>query len=267
MTMKYLLLKDYNNIDAVAVWGGEENDPVVYGKVFISLKTKGYYTLTNLEKENIKNTLIENRNVLTVFPELVDPEYCFVMVSGKAYFDPKLTSKTATELLTYVRAAILDYNEHELNTFGSILKKSKLQQYIEGCDPSITASDIDVSLQRQILLSLAQSKKYEVQFHAPLLKGSFYTWPTVEIVDSNYITRQVFFEEVPSVDSGIGSIDILNAGINFSETPTITISGDGSGATAQARVFGGRIIGIDVLTPGTNYTRATVTIQAMAARQ
>jgi hypothetical protein len=256
-----LLLKDYNNLDAVSVWGGEENDPVVYGKVFISLKTKGFYTLTNLEKENIKNTLIENRNVLTVVPEIVDPDYCFVMVSGKVFFDPKLTSKTATELMAYVQAAILDYNNDELNTFKSVLKKSKLQQYIEACEPSITGSDIDISLQRQILLSLAQSKKYEVQFHTPILKGSFYTWPTVEMVDTNYITRQVFFEEVPNVDSGVESIEILNAGINFSSAPTVTISGDGSGATAEARVFGGRIIGIDVLTPGTNYTRATVTIE------
>jgi hypothetical protein len=32
-----LVTKDYPNIDSVAVWGGEDNIPVVYGKVFLSL--------------------------------------------------------------------------------------------------------------------------------------------------------------------------------------------------------------------------------------
>jgi hypothetical protein len=53
-----ILTKEYQHIDAVSIWGGEDNDPPVYGKVYISVKTKGYYTLTNLEKENIKQNLI-----------------------------------------------------------------------------------------------------------------------------------------------------------------------------------------------------------------
>ena len=65
-----LITKDYTNIDAVSVWGGEDNDPPVYGKVYLSLKTKGNYALTNLEKEQIKESLIRNRNVITVTPEI-----------------------------------------------------------------------------------------------------------------------------------------------------------------------------------------------------
>ena len=69
-----ILMKDYQHIDAVSIWGGEDNDPPVYGKVYISIKTKGYYTLSNLEKENIKNNLIKNKNVVTVTPVIIDPD-------------------------------------------------------------------------------------------------------------------------------------------------------------------------------------------------
>ena len=31
-----ILTKEYQNIDAVSIWGGEDNDPPVYGKVYIS---------------------------------------------------------------------------------------------------------------------------------------------------------------------------------------------------------------------------------------
>jgi len=35
---KNIILKDYPQIQDVIVWGGEENDPPDYGKVFISIK-------------------------------------------------------------------------------------------------------------------------------------------------------------------------------------------------------------------------------------
>jgi hypothetical protein len=65
------------------VWGGEAADPVVYGKVYAAIKTKGNYALTNFEKEQIKNDLIKKRNVLTVTPEIVDPDYTHINLKGR----------------------------------------------------------------------------------------------------------------------------------------------------------------------------------------
>ena len=139
-----LLLKDYNNIEAVSVWGGEENDPIVYGKVYISIKTKGFFALSQLEKENIKNNLIGNRNVVTVIPEIVDPDYVFLSVHGKVRYNPVKTSKKSEQILQDVRNAIQQFNADNLNTFRSRFIKSKLQYYIENCEPSITGSDIEI---------------------------------------------------------------------------------------------------------------------------
>ena len=259
-----IILKDYNNIDAVSVWGGEDNDPIVYGKVYMSLKTKNYYTLTNLEKEHIKNTLIENRNIVTIIPEIVDPDYVFVLISGKVYYNPSLTSKTADEINTLVRAAVSDYNEKELNSFTSVFKKSHLQRYIESCDPSITGSNITVYLQKRLSLTTNQSKNYEIKFNMEMRKGDFieklYTSPQITVLDSGLVFREVFIEEVPNSFTGVDAIRVTNAGINYTETPTITITGDGTGATARAVMSGYKIKSIEVLTKGTEYTRATVTI-------
>ena len=122
-----LILKDSQHVDAISIWGGEDNDPPVYGKVYISLKTKGFYTLTNLEKENIKNTLIANRNVITVTPVIVDPDYIFVTLRGKIYYNPAMTTKTANQLLDIVKQTVYSYTNMELNTYRSVLRKSKLQ--------------------------------------------------------------------------------------------------------------------------------------------
>lgn len=259
-----VITKDYSDIDSVSVWGGEDNDPVVYGKVYMSLKTRGYYTLSNLEKERIKASLIRNRNVMTIIPEIVDPDYVFLMVKGNVVYNPSLTSLTADEILQKVKNAIKQYNDDELSQFKSTFRKSKLQYYIENCDRSITGSDIVVYLQKRVPLTLAQTKNYEIKFNAPLRKGDYneklYSYPQVRITDSNYVQRDVFFEELPNAFTGVDAINIINPGINYDRVPTITINGDGTGATATATIAGSRIKSITVTNKGINYTRATVTI-------
>ena len=259
-----ILLKDYNNIDAVSIWGGEDNDPVVYGKVYMALKTKGYYSLSNLEKERIKTTLIENRNILTVVPEIVDPEYVFVQVRGKVYYNPSITTKTAEEISTLAVDAVLNYNERELTGFKSVFRKSKLQYYIENADPSITGSDIEIFMQRRVPITINAQKNYVVRFNSELRKGDFEnkfsTYPQIKVVDANKAFKDVFFEEVPDSFTGVDRIDVTNAGINYTYAPTVTIVGDGTGAAATATVVGGRITKITITSKGTNYTRATVTI-------
>ena len=259
-----LITKDYNNIDAVSVWGGEDNDPVVYGKVYMSLKTKNYYTLSNLEKENIKNTLIENRNVLTIIPEIVDPDYAFILITGNVHYNPSLTAKTADELKTLVFAAISDYNTYELNTFKSTFRKSHLQRYIEDCDPSITGSDITIYIQKRVTLTINQTNNYDIRFNMQMRKGDYieklYTTPQITVLDSGLTFRDVFIEEVPNSFTGVDSISIINPGMNYSTIPTITIEGDGTGATAIATLIGNKIQSIDILTSGVNYTKASVSI-------
>lgn len=259
-----LVTKDYPNIDSVSVWGGEENDPPVYGKIFLSLKTKENFVLSVLEKENIKDTLIRNRNVLTVFPEIIDPDYKYVLVRGKIYFNPNVTSLTSGEIRTYAKTAIEDYSDQNLNQFRSVFLKSKMQGYIEDSDSSITSTDLSVFLQKRIALDLNTTKNYTVEFGVPIRKGdfktAFSTYPSVAVLDNSLVQRKVLFEEVPSIESGIDRIEITNGGINYTSIPTITITGDGTGATATAKISGGKIYEISITNKGINYSRAFVTI-------
>lgn len=259
-----LITKDYPNIESVAVWGGENNDPPVYGKVFVALKTNEDYFLTNIEKENIKENLIRNRNVLTVIPEIVDPSYTYILVRGQVYYNPELTSSSAGTVQTFVRAAVGDYRTDNLNKFNAVFQKAKLQQYIESSEKSIVASDIRVFLQKRMELTLNQTKNYTFRFDAPIKKsdisGSISSYPAVNIVDKNFIPRNVLFEEVPSIESGISNFNIISGGINYTLAPAVTITGDGTGATAVARIAGGKIVSLEITNKGKNYTRAFVNI-------
>ena len=78
--------------------------------------------------------------------------------------------------------------------------------------------------------------------------------------DTGNIIDGVFIEEVPQASYGIESISIANPGFNYITAPTITISGDGKDATAEAIIQNGRIQSIVVTNSGNNYTQAIVTI-------
>jgi hypothetical protein len=259
-----LLTKDFPNIESVSVWGGEDNDPVVYGKVFISAKPKGNFYISELDKERIKNSLIGTRNVLTVMPEIVDPDYVFLLLKIKINYDSKLTSLTAGAIETLVRQAISDYINRELNGFNSVFRKSKLQYYIENCEPSITGSDVQVYAQKRKSIVVDQVNNQVYKFSMPLKKGDYidnlYSFPQVTVKDIENFDRNVYFEEVPNSFTGIDSITIINPGKNYLSPPTVTISGDGTGATAKAVIVNGRVNRIEITNRGVNYTRATITI-------
>lgn len=258
-----ILTKDYENIDAVSIWGGEENDPPVYGKVYISIKTKGFYTLTNLEKENIKNGLIKSKNVVTVTPVIVDPDYIFITVRGQVYYNPSMTTKTANELLNIVKQAIYKYANDELNTYKATFKKAKLQNYIQTADASITGTDITIYLQSRQKIDRTQSKKYYYYFNTPIEKGTFtnklFSFPQITVLDTSLTPRNVFYEEVPDSFTGVDSIQVISPGRNYASA-NVTITGDGTGATAKATVVNGKIVSIAVTNKGINYSRALAVI-------
>lgn len=259
-----LIMKDYQNIDSVSVWGGEENDPVQYGKIFISIKTKNNYSLSEIEKETIKDTLISNRNVLTVTPEIVDPEYVYVKIKGKVTYNPTITDLKSNQIKSLVLAAIDDYVQDDLNNFGSIFRKSKLQFYIDNADPSITASDLEVYVQKRQLIETGITKNYVMRYGLPIKKGDFVnkliSFPRIVMTDASDTNRNVFIEEVPQSFTGIDSIVVKNPGENYTSIPNVKITGDGTGAKATAEIVNGKIKKITVTDRGANYTSASVTI-------
>jgi hypothetical protein len=259
-----LLLRDYPNIRSVAVWGGEENDPVVYGKMFISLAPVDDYVFSNIEKERIKNEIIGNRAVLTVFPEIIDPDYTYLQLVADVNYNPSLTTKDATQIQSLVRQTILDYADSDLEIFNQPFRKSKLQRMIDNCEKSITSSSVQVFLQKRVEPDVGETRNITVDFHQPLFKGSIldklYSFPAITVYDLNFIQRSIFFEEVPDAFTGVDRVDILSQGSGYTEIPTVTITGDGTGATAEAKIVNGRVVSVTVTNKGSNYTSATVAI-------
>jgi hypothetical protein len=86
------------------------------------------------------------------------------------------------------------------------------------------------------------------------------TSSSFDAYDDTETLRSVIIEEIPESFTGISDILVFNPGTGYTTSPTVTITGDGSGATASAVIVNGRIESINITNRGINYSRAIVTI-------
>jgi hypothetical protein len=254
-------------IDAVNVWGGEENDPPVYGAIFIAIKPSGGFLLTQTQKAIIEEQIIKPISVLTVQPRIIDVDYTYLVINSNILYEPKLTSLTSSQLQTQVLTAIQGFARDTLNTFNSTFKLSSLISTVQAVSGSFVTNDASITLQKRIVPSLTSSTTYSLKFGTSLKKDIFgksiSVTPTFQIIDTNnnnVVRDTVYLEETPSSTTTVESISVLNPGFGYTSTPIVTILGDGVGATAVATVVNGQINNITVTNSGGNYTQAIVQI-------
>jgi len=256
--------KNYPSIDSLSVWGGEDEVPAVYGKVLISLKPKANYYITEIEKTRILNEIIKPKSIVSVSAEIRDPEFLFILLNTTVKYDSKRTTLSETILKSTIRNAIISYRDTNLNKFSSIFALSKLQDSIDSISLNgIIGSETVVRLQRRFQPEIGLTSNYKINFGVPLRRGTItnkMTSTEFVTVDNIGVSRTAILEEIPQSSTGISSIEISNAGYNYLTAPTITITGDGVGATAIATILNGQISEIKMTNRGVDYSRAVVTI-------
>ena len=139
----------YPNADAVAVWGGEDNVPPAYGKVFVALKPNNADYLSETEKTQVKNNL-NKLNMLTVRPEIVDADIIKILISTTFKYNPALTTLTAGELSTLVKNTINQFDTDNLNGFDAIFRHSNLTKIIDEADSAILSNTTNIRLRKKL---------------------------------------------------------------------------------------------------------------------
>jgi hypothetical protein len=256
-------------IDAVNVWGGEENDPPVYGAIFIAIKPSGGFILTQTQKRIIEEQIIKPISVLTVQPRIIDVDYNYLVINSNVLYEPKLTSLSSSQLQTQVLTAIQGFARDTLNTFNSTFKLSSLIATVQGVSSSFVTNDATIALQKRIIPNLGSPTTYSLKYGTSLKKDIFgksiSASPTFQVLDpnTNVLRDTVYLEETPAATTFVESISILNPGFGYTSTPIVTILGDGTGATARATVVNGQVSSITVTSGGINYSQAIIQITSV----
>jgi len=168
-----ILERDYTAAEAVVAWGGETNDPPVYGKVYLAVKPTSGLTLSTATKSYIKNTILANRNVVSVTPEITDPDYLYVTVSTAIKYDSTNTDLAASSIESLISNTIYQYGVSSLGTFSNQFRYSPLIKKIDETESSIESSLTTVKLRRTFTPSLNVSTSYTLRFsnQIPVVSG------------------------------------------------------------------------------------------------
>lgn len=192
---KSLILQNNPNIKSVSVWGGEDNDPPIYGKVFCSLQPAEGLVITADDKDAIIRDYIEPRSSVSIITEFIDPEFTYIGLNVNVSYDSKRTTLTAGQIVANTDTTINNYFDTYLNALDKNFYYSKLSSEIVSSSSSIVAVNLQLRLQKRIIPTLNTIRKYEYAFNNKVnpysITSNYFT------ANINGATNQVFITDIP----------------------------------------------------------------------
>ena len=169
---KTLIHGNFPDVKSISVWGGEENEPPQYGKVFISIrknKNINYESdfLTYEQKQEVL-AYLSDKKVLSILPEIVDPEYVNIVLDVLFKYNRNLTTYTKVQLENIVKNTISDFNTQYLDSFDGVFRHSFLTKTIDGSNPSILNSHVRIYISKSATLLVNSPEKITLKYGVPL---------------------------------------------------------------------------------------------------
>jgi len=160
---KSIVPKVYANAKSVQVYGGEDNDVPVYGRVYISIvPTTG--SITASAKNQIVNDLKETYSIASVTPTIIDPEYTKLRLGITFTYNSKNTVKAKETLESNVLTTVTNFNTNNLTNFDSAFRHSAFTRLIDETDDAITSNITTVKLSKEFTPTLNTGTKYTIPF-------------------------------------------------------------------------------------------------------
>ena len=229
----------YPNADAVAVWGGEDNDPPEYGKVFISLKPQNSDYLSEVEKAEV-TTKLNQLNMLTVRPVIKDAEIVKILLTTVFKYNANDTTLSRGEIETIVRNAIVNFDNTNLNNFDSIFRHSNLVKDIDAANTAILSNITNVRLRKRKQVNLSKSEGFIIEFG----NGFFHPHDGHNKASGGILTTTGFKVDGDSVN-------------------TYFFDDDGSGVIRRYSIQGGVRVFADQAAGTIDYTSGKISVSAI----
>lgn len=191
-----------SSVQAVSVWGGEENTPPVYGRVFISLKPFDGFVISDAVKTMITSNILATQGNILVTPVYVDPEYVYLTLNVQSTYNSSLTTVASDDIAGYVTTTVQDYFTTQLSQYQKQFHFSLLSKLIDGTNDSLISNIMNMSIQKRITFPFNYPTSIIETFPVALTPGSMvsnvFTYSTGNLMN---IASQF-------VDDGLGNISV-----------------------------------------------------------
>lgn len=211
-----ILQKDYSgSVRSIYAWGGEDNIPPEYGKVFVSVRPRYGLFLSQREKINMEKTLLESKSVVTVTPKVIDPDYLYISPKVNIKYEIENSSLTPEILREAIIIYIRNFGMQNLSAFEKNFYSSRMNNNIIDINESIKSSTTEVFFSKLIYPKYNTKYTYTVRFENSLtqqnnsysiISNTFYTYgPSPRSSDLPSI--RCYFK-----DDNLGKISLFESG-------------------------------------------------------
>ena len=163
-----VIMAENADFTSVNVWGGEDNDPPIYGRVYLAVNPSVGTIISDTRKEILVASL-KTRNVMSIDPIVVDAEFLYVIPTVEIRWNPDLTTKNAGTIESEVAASIATYQTDTLDDFGNKFRFSAFSTVIDATDNSIRGNLSSVKMMMEITPTVSVATSYTIQFKNAIL--------------------------------------------------------------------------------------------------
>ena len=185
----------YPAISDIIVFGGEEQDPPAYGKVFIAVKPTDAAKLTSVTKEEIRSKLKDYR-VAAIVPELIDPSILYVELNSRIYYNQGKTELTKTQIRDNAISQLQSYIEtSDTEKFNGKFRYSKAVAVIDNSDVSINSNLTSVTMRKDFYAQINSTSYYEICYQNAFLDDDDPVVSSTGFVVTEYPNFTVYVED------------------------------------------------------------------------
>lgn len=165
---KTLLLREFPEIQAISVYGGEKASPPQYGKVFISLDIENADIISDANKNNYRRYLSDKVPLATVV-DFVEPSFIYISVNSIVKYNYTITDLSQNQLKTTVLSSIVSYSNQYLNDFNVDFRYSNFLAAIDASHPSVMHNDTTVNPYIKIVPTIGVDSSFSLSFDTEIL--------------------------------------------------------------------------------------------------
>jgi len=160
----------YPAVSDIIVFGGEDQEPPAYGKVFIAVKPTEASSLSSYTKTELKREL-RKYTVASIQPEFIDPSILYIEIDSSIYFDGSRTTLLPAQVAAKVSSGISEYlNTSLTEKFNGKFRYSKFVGVIDGADRAINSNSTTITMRKDFYAQINSTSYYEICYQNPFLE-------------------------------------------------------------------------------------------------
>lgn len=168
---KAIIETNFADVKEAAVWSGDQNIPLDYGAVYISLNFKAGTALSTQQaiKDQIRANYVKNLSTMSMTPKFADPRDIFLILDTAFNFDPALIGISNQTQESNISQFIVNYFKRNLESFNKVFRKSNLLTEIDAINKAVLNTKIDVKVQMREEVITNDLNTFELEFPCKIM--------------------------------------------------------------------------------------------------